>query len=163
MKQRVSILTLTLGLIIFSGGCGEGELVGGANADAGYYYQGPIVIWNLSLFPQLEIYAHPYLYTYKDYEDSPGDLLEGEPLEDQAITVIQFSQFHHITAVREQVSGGPKMILTTAVGLNIYDPYHVLMIFRDGFRLLNKSEAEQIGSFPGWPEEITSWQQEPWP
>ena len=27
----------------------------------------------------------------------------------------------------------------------------------DGFRLLEQHEAEQISSFPGWPEEITNW------
>ena len=148
---------------MLSSGCSQDDMGAIPGADADYYYQGPIVIWNLSLFPQLEIYAHPYLDTYKDYPDSPGNLLETGPLEDQGIAVIQFSQFHHITAVREQVSGGPRMILTTAIGLDIYDPYHVLMIFRDGFRLLNRREAEQIASFPGWPDEITSWAQENWP
>ena len=162
MKRLLYFGALVMGLTLGASGCSDDRL-SSDEAGSPSYFQGPIVIWNLSLFPQLELYAHPYLNEYKDYPESTGNLLIDGPLEDQAVAVIQFSQNFHITAIREQVSGGPKMILTTAIGLPIYDPYHVLMIFRDGFRLLNRYEAEAISSFPGWPEEITSWQaQDPW-
>jgi len=157
MKRNPLIYALAILVIIAQVSCSADELHTSGDGDYGYYFEGPIVIWNLSLFDQLEIYAHPYRDDYQSHPETPENLLAESPLADQDIAVIQFRQHYHITAIREQVTGGPKMLLTTAIGLSIYNPYHVLMIFRDGFRLLDREEAEQIATFPGWPEEITSW------
>ena len=157
MKRNPLIYALFVLSIIAQVSCAPDDLSPPGDDSYGYYFEGPIVIWNLSLFDQLEIYAHPYLDDYQSHPETPENLLTDGPLADQEIAVIQFRQNYHITAIREQVAGGPKMLLTTAIGLPIYDPYHVLMVFRDGFRLLKQHEAEQISSFPGWPEEITNW------
>ena len=155
MKLKpVALLYVTLVLVLQSG-CSQDEFL---STDVDYYrFRGPIVIWNLSLFEQLEIYVHPYREDYTTDEFYPANRLGEEVIADQDIAVVQFDQNYYITAVREQVTDGPKMLLTTAIPLPITNPYHVLMIFRDGFRLLDEWEAEQIASFPGWPEEIENW------
>ena len=155
MKLKLIIPAILIATLAMQMSCSDDDLARGTD---GYrYFEGPIVIWNLSLFEQLELYVHPYRDDHTTDELHPENRLGESVLADQDIRVIQFSQNHYLTAIREQVSGGPKMLLTTATPLPIYNQYHVLMIFRDGFRLLDRDEAESIESFPGWPQEILEW------
>ena len=91
MKRNLLTYALPVLCILSQLSCSADELRTDGPGDYGYF-QGPIVIWNLSLFDQLELYVHPNRDTYEADSGERDNLLSDGPLADQDIAVIQSNE-----------------------------------------------------------------------
>lgn len=145
----------TLGLCaalcsLLSAACGD---KGALNSQDQQFYEGPILIWNLSQFELLEIYSHSSWGV-----NNAGENQFTEPLAVDATAVIIWREGNYLSVIREKTQGGFLLGLTTHEPPMFSSQYSVLIVFDDGFRALTtESQAQDTHGFPGFPTEITEY------
>ena len=150
LKYPIQI-TLIIALTALTLSCGQKDNLVGPDD---FPYSGPILIWNLSQFELLEVYAHSG-QGFNDNGDNQIDL----PLQPDDTAIIQWTSGYRVSVVREKTEGGFLMGLTTQQAPAFNQAQSVLIVFDDGFRALSSSyEANSTPGFPGFPDEILNHQ-----
>ena len=89
-----------------------------------------LTVRNVSQFELLEVRVHDG----EDYRQAPNVLTA--PLATDADVVVPFTTNQRITVFRPRVDVGEVMAMTTAEDLEVVRPGFVLLVFDDGFRLV---------------------------
>ena len=107
---------------------------------------GPFTLWNRSQYTlqSVHVHANPYLYS-----EAPN--LLDEPLESRAQAELRLEASDHLTVIRQRVSNGDRVALTTTRGLAFPSNHGVLVVFDDGFLVMSREEARQIEGFVDTP------------
>lgn len=133
-RSRRSFLSYVVGAALL-GACGGAAGGTGGTGDTGT--PPSLIVRNESQFVLLELKTHPT-------SDHTGavNLLDalnaGKPLPQTGqVEIVAFASGLYVTVVREQVLNGPKIAITTGVGVQLAGDSQTLLVFDESFRLLD--------------------------